>query len=68
MKQITLEARPLASSTSFCSGRLLATWGLYGVAMWLVSDLAGPSLGGQVVAWLIALVIAGRMLNRVTKF
>lgn len=67
MKQITLEARPLASST-LCSGRLLATWGLYGVAMWLVSDLAGPSLGGQVVAWLIALVIAGRMLNRVTKF
>jgi hypothetical protein len=63
MKQITLEARPLAASTSGCSGRLVATWGLYGIAMWLVAALAGPSVGGQVVAWLIALVIAARMLG-----
>lgn len=63
MKQITLEVRPLAAFTSRCSGRLVATWGLYGIAMWLVAALAGPSLGGQVVAWLIALVIAARMLG-----
>lgn len=68
MKQITLEARSLTSSTPSCSGSLLATWGLYGVAMWLVSALAGPSVGGQLVAWLIALAIAVRMLDRATKF
>jgi hypothetical protein len=68
MKQITLEARPLTSSISPCSRSLLATWGLYGLAMWLVSALAGPSVGGQVVAWLIALAIAVRMLDRATKF
>lgn len=45
-----------------CSGRLLTTWGLYGLAMWLVSSLTGPSVWGQVVAWTVALVIAGRML------
>jgi hypothetical protein len=61
MKQITLEARPSPLSAP-CSGRLLATWGLYGLAMWLVASLAGPSVWGQVVAWTIALVIAGRML------
>lgn len=64
MKQITLEARPLVTGASPCTGGLLTTWGLYGLAMWLVSSLAGPSVWGQVVAWTIALVIAGRMLAR----
>jgi hypothetical protein len=36
--------------------------------MWLVSTLTGPSVWGQVVAWVIALAVAGRMLGGLAEF
>jgi hypothetical protein len=68
MKQITLETGNPSVAGSLCSERLLARWGLYGVAMWLLSALTGPSVWGQAAAWLIALALAARMLVRTTEF
>jgi hypothetical protein len=68
MKQITLETQNTFVPWSFCSGRLLACWGFYGLGMWLLSVLLGPSLWGQFAAWVIALALSVRMLACTADF
>jgi len=63
MKQITLGYDPVATRRrAVCSGRLLFTWGLYGVAMAWLWRLAEGNPVAQAATWMLAGGIALALL------
>jgi len=65
MKQITLNSRVYpAPLERACPARLAVTWGLYGLGMALLWQLAGPGRWAQAVAWAIAAGVGLALLVR----
>jgi hypothetical protein len=62
MKQITLDYRLRQRTEAICPGRLLVTWGLYGLAMALLWRFAGENAGAQIATWLVALAAAAGLV------
>jgi len=62
MKQITLNNRTVPASYYPCSGRLLLTWGFYGLAMLLLWRLAGPGAFAHLAVWTAGLAGAAALL------
>ena len=57
MKQITLEPRLVQSTPGrACSGKIIFTWGLYGLTMAWLWELAGRSAAAQAAIWALALL------------
>jgi hypothetical protein len=64
MKQIILENRKYERLGQACPARLAVTWGLYGLGMALLWQLAGPWPWAQAMAWAVALLAGLALLVR----